>query len=310
MLSQALLTHASVLSKFYNYCIPHSSGYLASTDGLLSYQAKLLQWWGLFWHPWLDRTFAKLELRQDVCLYSSFIQPAQNAYGWVIGNQWEDIKTHFLMAAPEWWEPLKWWALPKAPERHHSAWFQKLGRARGSTFHRQSEPRCGRCTDVSQREKALPFSGLPFQNLSRRGSSLVVQCLGCSAFTAMAQVQSLAREPRSCKPSGYLHQRGQNLTAVILLLILLTGFTSSSFSSFLRWELVVVQLLSHVQLFVTPWPMVCQASLSCTISQSLLKLMSIALVMPSNHLILCCPLLLQKQAGIELDYEKVVVFFF
>ena len=43
MLSQALLTHASVLSKFYNYCIPHSSGYLASTDGLLSYQAKLLQ---------------------------------------------------------------------------------------------------------------------------------------------------------------------------------------------------------------------------------------------------------------------------
>ena len=142
---------------------------------------------------------------------------------------------------------------------------------------------------MSQREKALPFSGLPFQNLSRRGSSLEVQCLGRSAFTAMAQVQSLAREPRSCKLSGYLHQRGQNLTAVILLLILLTGFTSSSFSSFLRWELVV-QLLSHVQLFVTPRPMVCQASLSCSVSMSLLKLMSIALVMPSNHLILFWPL--------------------
>ena len=82
----------------------------------------------------------------------------------------------------------------------------------------------------------------------------MVQCLGCSAFTAVAQVQSLVREPRSCKPSGYIYQRVQNLTTVILLPILLTGFISSSFSSFLRWELVVVvQLLSHVQLFVTPW---------------------------------------------------------
>ena len=37
MLSQALLTHASLLSRFYNYRLPHSSGYLASTDGLLGY---------------------------------------------------------------------------------------------------------------------------------------------------------------------------------------------------------------------------------------------------------------------------------
>ena len=56
--------------------------------------------------------------------------------------------------------------------------------------------------------------------------------------------------------------------------------------------IVVVQLLSCVQLFVTPWTAACQASLSFTISQSLLKLMSIELVMPSNHLILCLPLLL------------------
>ena len=54
-----------------------------------------------------------------------------------------------------------------------------------------------------------------------------------------------------------------------------------------------VQLLSHVQLFVTPWTTACQASLSITNSQSLLKRMSIRLVMPSNHLILCCPLPLQ-----------------
>ena len=47
-----------------------------------------------------------------------------------------------------------------------------------------------------------------------------------------------------------------------------------------------------MRLFATPWTASCQASLSFTVSQSLLKLMSIAWVMPSNHLILCCPLLL------------------
>ena len=52
-----------------------------------------------------------------------------------------------------------------------------------------------------------------------------------------------------------------------------------------------VQLLSHVQLFVTPWTAACQAFLSITNSQSLLKFMSIESVMPSNHLILCHPLL-------------------
>ena len=53
-----------------------------------------------------------------------------------------------------------------------------------------------------------------------------------------------------------------------------------------------VQPLSHVQLFVTPWTAACQASLFITNSWSLLKLMSIASVMPPNHLILCHPLLL------------------
>ena len=47
-----------------------------------------------------------------------------------------------------------------------------------------------------------------------------------------------------------------------------------------------------VQLFVTPWTAACQASVFITNSQSLLKLMSIKSVMPSNHLTLCCPLLL------------------
>ena len=53
-----------------------------------------------------------------------------------------------------------------------------------------------------------------------------------------------------------------------------------------------VQLLSRVRLFVTPWIAAHQASLSITNCQSLLKLMSIESVMPSNHLLLCCPLLL------------------
>ena len=52
-----------------------------------------------------------------------------------------------------------------------------------------------------------------------------------------------------------------------------------------------VQSLSHVYLFVTPWTAACQISLSITNSRSLLKLMSIKSVMPSNHLILCSPFL-------------------
>ena len=57
-------------------------------------------------------------------------------------------------------------------------------------------------------------------------------------------------------------------------------------------EVFVVQLLRHIQLFVTRWTAAHQASLSFTISQSLLKLMSVESVMPSNDLILCHPLLL------------------
>ena len=56
------------------------------------------------------------------------------------------------------------------------------------------------------------------------------------------------------------------------------------------YTIAVVQLLSQVRLFVTPWTAAHQASLSFTISSSLLRLMSIESVMPSNHLILCCPL--------------------
>ena len=57
-------------------------------------------------------------------------------------------------------------------------------------------------------------------------------------------------------------------------------------------DVVVVQSLSCVQLFVTPWILALQTSLSFTISRSLLKFISIVLVVLSDHLILCCPPLL------------------
>ena len=79
-------------------------------------------------------------------------------------------------------------------------------------------------------------------------------------------------------------------------LLSLCGFPNSfQFSS--------VQWLSRVQLFVTPWTAAHQASLYITNPQSLLKLMSIELVMPSNHLILCPPLLL-----LPLIFPSVRVF--
>ena len=61
---------------------------------------------------------------------------------------------------------------------------------------------------------------------------------------------------------------------------------------YLHMQFSSVQSLSHVQLFATPWIAACQASLSITNSWSSPKPMSIESVMPSNHFILCCPLLL------------------
>ena len=60
----------------------------------------------------------------------------------------------------------------------------------------------------------------------------------------------------------------------------------------IRFYFVLLQTLSHVQICVTPWTEACQASLSFTISQSLLKLMSIESMMSFNPLVFCSPLLL------------------
>ena len=61
---------------------------------------------------------------------------------------------------------------------------------------------------------------------------------------------------------------------------------------YIRYTIRSDQSLSRVRLFATPWIPACQASLSITNSQSSLRLTSIESVMPSSHLILCCPLLL------------------
>jgi len=70
-----------------------------------------------------------------------------------------------------------------------------------------------------------------------------------------------------------------------------SGFEGEKIGSISTWRMgfVVIQSLSLVPLFLTPWSATHQASLSFTISQSLLKVMSIEWVMPSNYLILCCP---------------------
>ena len=75
------------------------------------------------------------------------------------------------------------------------------------------------------------------------------------------------------------------LRTVFSNLLLIFKFGSFSF------HCLVVQSISHAQLFVTPWTVECQASLCITNSQSLLKIMSIELVMSSNYLVFCQPLL-------------------
>ena len=105
-------------------------------------------------------------------------------------------------------------------------------------------------------------------------------------------------------PNRIPSPRGQGpfLHFCILYHCVLTGFHSAchiaytnqiiNFNAQFSW----VQSFSSVRLFATPWTAARQASLSITNSWGLLRLMSIELVMPSSHLILCCPLLLLFQS--------------
>ena len=68
--------------------------------------------------------------------------------------------------------------------------------------------------------------------------------------------------------------------------------TTQFFHYVQKYHVAIVQSLSHVWIFATPWIAACQASMSFAVSWSLLKFMSVELVMPFNHLVLCHPLLL------------------
>ena len=85
----------------------------------------------------------------------------------------------------------------------------------------------------------------------------------------------------------------------------LEDYFKNSIMSISQLQFSSVQSPSRVQLFATPWTAAYQASLSITNSQSLLKFMVIELVMPSNHLILCWPLLLPPSI-----FPSIRVFFF
>ena len=94
----------------------------------------------------------------------------------------------------------------------------------------------------------------------------------------------------SCVWQSQVKPKPFNVWEVIISPVPIKQWLCFSFPSARQFS--SVQLLSHIQLFATPWAAAHQASLSITNSQSLLKLMSIELVMPSNHLIFCHPLLL------------------
>ena len=108
------------------------------------------------------------------------------------------------------------------------------------------------------------------------------------------------KETSICTKTCYQYNHGELLLtkngSYLLLCLDVTPLLPSCHKIWNQWYIdfsgfVVVQLLSHVQLFATPWTGALQTPLCFTISQSLLKFKSIELVRPSNHLILCHPLL-------------------
>ena len=120
---------------------------------------------------------------------------------------------------------------------------------------------------------------------------MVTRCSG--------RISPLGAEPRTCYRKGELHSLSQevteSLTSASISKIYSRGIIGPGFPQTPRHlsdVMVLVQSLSRVRLFVTPWTAARQASLSITNSWSLPKFMSIESVMPYNHFILCRPLLL------------------
>ena len=112
--------------------------------------------------------------------------------------------------------------------------------------------------------------------------------LNIYAYAMLRYAKSLQSFPTLCDP---IDGSPPGFTVPGILQARTLEWVAISFSNAGEWK-VKVKSLSLVQLFVSPWTAALQASLSFTISQSLLKLMSIESMMPSNNLIFCCPLLL------------------
>ena len=131
----------------------------------------------------------------------------------------------------------------------------------------------------------LPLTAFNAYSVS---SSAVSNSLDCSQ--APLSTEFSRKEYWSGLP--FLNEKAHSFVVWSLLIFPDSSCTRHSCSQHLTSVVVVVvQSLSYVWLFASPWAAAHQASLSYTISQSLFKLMSIESVMPSNHLILCCPLL-------------------
>ena len=112
-----------------------------------------------------------------------------------------------------------------------------------------------------------------------------------------------------------------SLNKIFLLFLLILVFQESPGILTLMWNIISVQFSPSVvsDYLWSPWTTACQASLSITNSRSLLKFMSIESVMPSNHLILCCPLLLlplifpsirvfSKESVLHIRWPKLLEF--
>ena len=115
----------------------------------------------------------------------------------------------------------------------------------------------------------------PWDSLGKNtevGCHFLLQCMKGKRESEVAQSCPTLSNPMDCSPPGF------SVHGIFQARVLKWGAIAFSGS-----------VASHVQLFATPWTEVCQASLKFTISQSLTKLISIELVMPSNHLILCLP---------------------
>ena len=185
-------------------------------------------------------------------------------------------------------------------------WSPKAQAAMGAVATHSPSTSCGRPTTSKVKEAAMTVTQ---QEADRVGSQEAWVLTGLTLRSCYMRVHGICISDSGSNTRG-ITGREQKAAALKLVLLKLHSVgvrrvtfeepglciykTFTELSSKLRQIIlsVMFQLLRHIQLFVSPWSAARQASLSFTISQSLLKLMSIESMMPSNHLILSHPLLL------------------